>query len=392
MPASTGNYSRTPPYNSIWDSQGVAPSAGSKPFFDRTCYNCGEPGHIRRDCPHPHVLDSAQQQSRAVVPCGNGNNGRGCPQERGGLLASIEVRAIIIEKIKAKQFEDENLEELRKKTVNGKDRAPVISAAIRVSSNQHPKVLEGIQFLCGLTYWWDIVEAITTYSLLTCMARDINFAIDEPGTKPIYIPPYRMTPVELKELGIQLQGLLDQGFIRRSYLFRVPPFLSKDGIMVDPTQIKAIRGWARPTSVTEVRSFVGLAGYYIHFVDSFSTIVAPLTRLTHQGVPFVWSEDWYVLMQQCWVIAYASQQLRVHERNYPTHDLELTEILYSSRHNENVSRFEAALLVKAEHQRPSAEFQRLPIPEWKWERITMDFVMGLLWTPRGIDSIWVIVD
>ncbi|XP_049391919.1 uncharacterized protein LOC125856420 [Solanum stenotomum] len=56
----------TPSHNVIQDSQGVAPSADSRPSFDRTCYNCGEPGHMRRDCSHPLVLDSAQQQSKAV--------------------------------------------------------------------------------------------------------------------------------------------------------------------------------------------------------------------------------------------------------------------------------------------------------------------------------------
>ncbi|KAH0674816.1 hypothetical protein KY290_024668 [Solanum tuberosum] len=58
---------------------------GSRPYFDRTCYNCGEPGHMRRYCPYPRVLDSAQQQSRAVRGRGgrgngNGNRGRGNAQ------------------------------------------------------------------------------------------------------------------------------------------------------------------------------------------------------------------------------------------------------------------------------------------------------------------------
>ncbi|WMV58289.1 hypothetical protein MTR67_051674 [Solanum verrucosum] len=80
MPASIGNYLGTPPQNLIQDSQGAAPSVGSMPSFDRTCYNYEEPGHMRRDCPHPHIMDSVQQQTRAVVPAGNGNNGRGRPQ------------------------------------------------------------------------------------------------------------------------------------------------------------------------------------------------------------------------------------------------------------------------------------------------------------------------
>ena len=67
--------------------------------------------------------------------------------------------------------------------------------------------------------------------------------------------------------------------------------VSKEGIRVDPTKIEAIRDWDRPTSVTEVRSFVGLASYYRHFVEGFSTIATHLTRLTRQDIPFVWSEE-----------------------------------------------------------------------------------------------------
>ena len=48
--------------------------------------------------------------------------------------------------------------------------------------------------------------------------------------------------------------------------------------------------------------------------------------------------------------------------------------------------------VKAEHRKPSGTLQPLPIPEWKWEHITMDFVVGLPRTRAGFDAIWVIVD
>jgi len=67
--------------------------------------------------------------------------------------------------------------------------------------------------------------------------------------------------------------------------------MSKNGIMVDPMMIEAFRDWARPTSVTESWSFIELVGYYRHFVEGFSNIAVPLTRLTRQDVPFVWSKE-----------------------------------------------------------------------------------------------------
>ncbi|XP_075092142.1 uncharacterized protein LOC142172431 [Nicotiana tabacum] len=118
--------------------------------------------------------------------------------------------------------------------------------------------------------------------------RDIDFCIDlAPGTQPISILPYRMALPELKELKEQLQDLLDKGFIRPS----VSPWVSTEGIQVDPKKIEAVQNWPRPTSATEIRSFLGLAGYYRRFVEGFSSIVAPLTRLTQKGAPFRWSDE-----------------------------------------------------------------------------------------------------
>ncbi|KAA3470388.1 DNA/RNA polymerases superfamily protein [Gossypium australe] len=137
-----------------------------------------------------------------------------------------------------------------------------------------------------------------------------------------------------------------------------------------------------------------------------------------------------VLMQQEKVVAYASRQLKPHERNYPTHDLELAAIVNSNvkqeilreAHNSSysnhlgsnkmysdlkqmywwlgmkreISKFVSKCLicqqVKAEHQVPSGLLQLVMILEWKWERITMDFVSGLPLSPKKKDAIWVFVD
>ncbi|KAL5560330.1 hypothetical protein UlMin_036541 [Ulmus minor] len=259
--------------------------------------------------------------------------------------------------------------------------------------------------------------------------REVTFEIEVlPGTTPISKAPYRMAPAELKELQIQLQELLDKGFIRpshspwafmdlmnrvfKAYLDKfvivfiddilvysrsqeehanhlrmvlrtlvehrlyakfsncefwlqsaqfLGHVISKDGLSVDPAKIEAVNKWAAPTSVTEIRSFLGLVGYYRRFVEGFSTLAAPLTALTKKDRKFEWSDkceqsfqelkrrltsapilvlptdDAYftvycdaskiglgvVLMQNGKVIAYASRQLKIHEKNYPTHDLEL---------------------------------------------------------------------
>ncbi|GKE51814.1 putative reverse transcriptase domain-containing protein, partial [Tanacetum coccineum] len=100
-----------------------------------------------------------------------------------------------------------------------------------------------------------------------------------------------------------------------------------------------LKDWASPKSPTEIRQFLGLARYYRRFIKGFLKIVKPMTKLTQKKVKFEWgSKDFIVycdasikglgavLMQREKVIAYASCQLKIHEKNYTTHDLELGAI------------------------------------------------------------------
>lgn len=143
--------------------------------------------------------------------------------------------------------------------------------------------------------------------------------------------------------------------------------ISAEGIAVDPSKVQEVLDWKSPTSVHEIRSFLGLAGYYRRFIQDFSKIAKPMTELLQKGVKFVWSKDCEnafqtlkqrltsapilaqpdtsrpfdvfcdasgiglgcVLMQEGRVIAYASRALRVHEKNYPTHDLELAAVVHA---------------------------------------------------------------
>ncbi|KAD3336153.1 hypothetical protein E3N88_31672 [Mikania micrantha] len=143
--------------------------------------------------------------------------------------------------------------------------------------------------------------------------------------------------------------------------------ISPEGIMVDPAKVEAVMKWNPPKTPTEVRSFLGLAGYYRRFIQDFSRIATPLTKLTRKETKYDWgptqvqafeelkkrlteapiltlpdgNEDMVVysdasylglgcvLMQRGKVIAYASRQLKTHEANYPTHDLELAAVVFA---------------------------------------------------------------
>ncbi|XP_047320621.1 uncharacterized mitochondrial protein AtMg00860-like [Impatiens glandulifera] len=135
--------------------------------------------------------------------------------------------------------------------------------------------------------------------------------------------------------------------------------ISTKGIEVDPSKVEAVKEWATPKTMTEVRSFIGLTGYYRRFIKGFSKISLHLTILTRKDLKFIWSEKCEasfnefkrclitatvlnipsevcnfvvctdasksglgaVLMQKGNVVAYALRKLKTHERNYPTHDL-----------------------------------------------------------------------
>ena len=74
--------------------------------------------------------------------------------------------------------------------------------------------------------------------------------------------------------------------------------MSNKGVLVDPTKIEAVSNWERTTTPTEVRSFVGLAGYYRRFMQDFAKIVGPLTRLTRKTEKFVWTEKYEESFQE----------------------------------------------------------------------------------------------
>ena len=66
--------------------------------------------------------------------------------------------------------------------------------------------------------------------------------------------------------------------------------ISSEGISVDPSKVQEVMDWKPPTSVHQIRSFLGLAGYYHRFIPDFSRIAKPMTELLKKGVKFFWNE------------------------------------------------------------------------------------------------------
>ena len=66
--------------------------------------------------------------------------------------------------------------------------------------------------------------------------------------------------------------------------------VSTSGALVDPKKVEAVMSWERPKSIFEIRSFLGLAGYYRGFIEDFSWLVASMRRLTQKGIKFEWND------------------------------------------------------------------------------------------------------
>jgi hypothetical protein len=131
------------------------------------------------------------------------------------------------------------------------------------------RVLEGLQWESCLVYLDDIIVSGSSVENLAENLSRILGRLRSAGLK--------LKPSKCTMFGKQV-----------SYLGHV---VSEKGVACDPTKVESVRDWPTPQNLHDVRSFLGLAGYYREYMESFSSLAEPLFHLTRKNVPFLWSEE-----------------------------------------------------------------------------------------------------
>jgi len=202
--------------------------------------------------------------------------------------------------------------------------------------------------------------------------------------------------------------------------------VSDQGVSVDPEKVKSIKEWPRIKSATEIRSFLGLAGYYQRFVKGFASMAQPLTRLTGKDTKLQWSDECEksfadlklmltsalvltlpeadepyivytdasitglgcVLMQKGSVIAYASRQLRKHGGNYPTHDLEMFAVMFALKIWRSYL-YSAKVQIFTDHKSLKYIFTQpeLNLRQRRWMELVADYDLDIAYHPGNVNQV-----
>ncbi|GJR79899.1 putative reverse transcriptase domain-containing protein [Tanacetum coccineum] len=348
------------------------------------CYECGAQGHFRRNCTKLRNNDRGNQAGNDRAPAKVyvvGNAGA----NPDNVVAEVE------DKSEKKRLEDvpivQDFPEVFPEDLPGLPPTRQVDSSPWGAPVLFVKKKDGSFRMCidyrelnkltvknryplpRIDDLFDQLQGSSVYSKI-----DLRSGYHQLRVREEYIPKTAFrTRYGLIRISIKLFGLTNAPAVFMDLMNRIPKVqflghvIDSEGIHVDPAKIESIKDWTSPKSPTEIRQFLGLAGYYRRFIEGFSKIAKPMTKLTQKKVKFEWgdkqeaafqllkqklcsapilalpegSEDFIaycdaskkglgaVLMQREKVISYASRQLKIHEKNYTTHDLELGAVVFA---------------------------------------------------------------
>ncbi|GJQ97014.1 putative reverse transcriptase domain-containing protein [Tanacetum coccineum] len=175
------------------------------------------------------------------------------------------------------------------------------------------------------------------------------------------------------------------------YEFIVMPF----GLTNAPIAFMDLMNQEQPKTPTEIRSFLGLAGYYRRFIQDFAKIASSLTKLTRKNAKFEWGEDqeidFHILKQRLCKANVVADALSRKTR----HDSLLVkslQMVITPDFYDHIKTVQHEAWENGDVNSKRLVGQPLEIPVWKWEKISMDLITKLPKTPRQCDAIWVIVN
>ncbi|GJZ62849.1 putative reverse transcriptase domain-containing protein [Tanacetum coccineum] len=339
------------------------------------CTNCKKVRHMARDC-RAAIAVTAQRAlvaNQRVVACfgcgGQGHYKSDCPklknQNHGNTAANNDARR-------------------RPYALGGGDDNPD-SMLLRDFLVVFPEDLPGLPPARQVEFQIDLVPDVAPvarapYRLAPSEMQELSTQLQELADKGFIRPsssPWGTLNKEEHEENLKLilellkKKELYAKFLKCEFWLSKVQFLGRvidsKGIHVDPAKIESIKDWVSPKTPTEIRQFRGLFGYYRRFIEGFSKTAKPMTKLTQKSVKFNWGEKeeaafrmltqklysalvlalpeggenfvvycdashkglGAVLMQKEKVIAYTYRQLKIHEKNYTTHDLELGAVVFA---------------------------------------------------------------